>query len=428
MRLRETIRSQQEQILTVLDIGTKKVCCLIAKIESAKKYDNGPGNEIHVIGFGHQASAGIRSGVVRDLAASEQAVRSAVSQAEDMAGIEVKNVLLAVACGRIKSLNYSAGTDISGNTVREHDVNKVMNAAEQYAMQDGRQLLHLHPINYLLDGYGGVKDPIGMVTDQMSIDFHAVTADFQPLRNLCLVVERCHLDIQGLVASPYASGLACIAEDEAKLGVTCIDIGCWTTTLSVFLEGHFIYADAIAMGGEQITSDIADAFSMPIEEAERIKNFYGGVSTASSDIHESIRFHRVGDEFSTNSVMTRAQLVNIIRPRMEEILKTISDRLNDSGMGQLSGQRVILTGGGSQLQGLAQFAASLLGKAVRVGHPFPVEGLPDRATGPAFSVGIGLLRYPFQPHAAIGAGRSNNRVASGNGYISRLGSWIKENF
>lgn len=428
MRLRETIRSQKGQILTVLDIGTKKVCCLIARIDPVRPGQNHMGQEIHVIGFGHQASEGMRSGVVRDLAAAENSVRAAVSQAEEMAGIEVKNVLISVACGRIQSLNYTAGADVTWTSVRQHDVDKIAQAAEQYAIKDGRQLLHLHPINYILDGNNGVKDPIGMVGQDLSIDFHAVTADFQPLRNLCLVVERCHLSIQGLVASPYASGLASIAEDEAKLGVTCIDIGGWTTTLSVFLEGHFIYADAISMGSEQITSHIADALSMPIEEAERIKNYYGGVTTASSDIHELIRFHRVGEEFSTHSSITRAQLVNLIRPRMEEIFMTIAERLDNSDIADLSGQRIVLTGGGSQLPGLAQFAASLFGKAVRIGHPFPVEGLPEQALGSAFSVAVGLLRYPFQPRSSLGASRHNARSSGGDGYIQKLGHWLKENF
>ena len=253
MRLRETIRSSQGQTLTVLDIGTKKVSCLIARIDSARRHDKGPKDEIHVIGFGHQESMGMRSGVVRDLAAAEQCVRAAVSQAEDMAGIEVKNILLSVACGCLESLNFSANIDIKGSAVRLQDVERAIDVAEQYSTRNGRQLLHLLPISYLLDGHGGVRDPIGMVGDKLSVDIHAITADAQPLRNLCIVVERCHLVIQGLVASPYASGLAAIAEDEAKLGVTCIDIGGWTTTLSVFSEGHFIYSDVIAMGGEQVT-------------------------------------------------------------------------------------------------------------------------------------------------------------------------------
>ncbi|MEM7620933.1 MAG: cell division protein FtsA [Pseudomonadota bacterium] len=428
MRLREKIQSSHEKILTVLDIGTKKVCCLIARVVSARHGKHNPGEEIHIIGFGHQASQGMRSGVVRDLVAAENSVRAAVSKAEEMAGIEVKNVLLAVACGRLKSLNYAAETDVTWSAVRQHDIEKIVNGAEQFAIQDGRQLLHLHPINYILDGNSGVKDPLGMVGNHLSIDFHALTADYQPLRNLCLVVERCHLNIQGLVAAPYASGLATVAEDEAKLGVMCIDIGGWTTTLSVFLEGHFIYADVIAMGSEQITSDIADALSMPLEEAERIKNFYGGLSTASSDANEVIKFHRVGEEFSTNSSITRSQLVDLIRPRMTEILTTISEHLEKSGMAALSGQRVVLTGGGSQLPGLAQFAASLFGKAVRIGQPFPVEGLPEQGVSPAFSVPLGLLRYPFQPRAKIRKVSNHSTSHGHDGYVQRLGTWLKENF
>ncbi len=430
MRLRETIRSNQGQILTVLDIGTKKVSCLIARVDTVKSSDGKSGmtNEIHVIGFGHQASSGIRSGFVRDLAAAEHSVRAAVSQAEDMAGMEVKNVLLSVACGGISSLNFTASVNIAGNAVRKQELDRAIQVGEEYAERDGRQVLHLFPISYLLDGQAGVRDPLGMVGDKLSVDLHAVTADTQPLRNLCLVVERCHLTIQGLVAAPYASGLAAVAEDEARLGVTCIDIGGWTTNLSVFVEGHFVYADTIAMGGEQVTNDIADALSTSLPEAERIKTFYGGLLSASSDSHELIAYQKVGEDFSTNNRITRAQLVDLIRPRMEEILITITERLEKSGMGELAGHRVVLTGGGSQMPGVAQFSASLLGKAVRIGRPCRVEGLPDIAHNPSFSASVGLLMYPMQPHAFMWAVRQSPVVKTGTGYFSRIGEWIRESF
>ncbi len=418
------------QILTVLDIGTKKVSCLIARVDTVRQSGNGygPKSEIHIIGFGHQASAGMRSGIVRDLSAAEHAVRGAVSQAEDMAGIEVKNILLSVACGCINSINFSANVDVLGNSVKVQELDRALEVGEQYAIRDGRQLLHLLPVSYELDGLAGVRDPVGMVGRLLSVDLHAVTADLQPLRNLCLVVERCHLDIQGLVAAPYASGLSSIAEDEAKLGVTCIDIGGWTTTLSVFIEGHFIYADAIAMGSEQITNDIADALSTPLPEAERIKTLYGGLLSASSDARELISFQKVGEDFSTNNRISREELVNLIRPRMEEILISITERLEKSGMGKLSGNRVVLTGGGSQLPGLAQFTASLLGKAVRTGRPCAFEGLPEMAMGPEFSASVGLLMYPMQPHATIGKMHPTQSSKTGTGYISRIGEWIRESF
>ena len=354
------------QILTVLDIGTKKVSCLIARVDTVRQSGNGygPKSEIHIIGFGHQASAGMRSGIVRDLSAAEHAVRGAVSQAEDMAGIEVKNILLSVACGCINSINFSANVDVLGNSVKVQELDRALEVGEQYAIRDGRQLLHLLPVSYELDGLAGVRDPVGMVGRLLSVDLHAVTADLQPLRNLCLVVERCHLDIQGLVAAPYASGLSSIAEDEAKLGVTCIDIGGWTTTLSVFIEGHFIYADAIAMGSEQITNDIADALSTPLPEAERIKTLYGGLLSASSDARELISLSE-GRERTFPQIIASVvhSSSNLIRPRMEEILISITERLEKSGMGKLSGNRVVLTGGGSQTPRISPICCKFVGKS-----------------------------------------------------------------
>ena len=431
MRLRETIRSTQGQTLTVLDIGTKKVSCLIARIDTVRDRTgkSAPKHEIHVIGFGQYASTGMRSGTVRDLKAAEQSVRAAVSQAEDMAGIEVKNVLLSVACGCLKSSNFSSTVNVGGRTIRMQELDRAISVGEEYALREGRKLLHMLPISYMLDDdQEGIKDPLGMVGDKLSVDLHAVTADPLPLQNLCLVVERCHLSIIGLVAAPYASGLACVAEDEAKLGVICIDIGGWTTTLSVFLEGHFIYADAIAMGSEQVTNDIAEALSTSLPEAERIKTIYGGLLAAASDAREVISFQRVGEDFSTNNRISRAELVNLIRPRMEEILLSITERLGNSKIAELSGHRVVLTGGGSQMPGLSQFAASLLGKAVRIGRPCAFEGLPEVACNPAFSASIGLLMYPMQPHAIMGTGRQSQVSKTGTGYISRIGEWIRESF
>ena len=178
----------------------------------------------------------------------------------------------------------------------------------------------------------------------------------------------------------------------------------------------------------RLQNDIADALSTPIPEAERIKTFYGGMLTASSDTHELIAYQKVGEDFSTNNRISRAQLVDLMKPRMEEILTTITERLEKSGMSELAGHRVVLTGGGSQIPGLAQFAASLLGKAVRVGRPFPFEGLPENAKGAAFSASVGLLMYPMQPHAAMGSIRQTQAVKTGTGYISRIGEWIRESF
>ncbi len=418
------------RIFTVLDIGTSKVCCLIARVDPVyDDLDDEPvADKIHVVGFGYQRSSGMKAGVVVDMEAAEQSVRSAVSQAERMASLEVEEVILSVACGRLQSENFCASEMISGHAVTEHDVDCVMTAGREYAIREGRSLLHMIPISYILDENGGIEDPRGMIGKELTVDLHAVTVDPRPLRNLSLVVERCHLSIAGTVVVPYASGLATIVQDEAKLGVTCIDIGGGTTTFSVFAEGHFIYSDAIAIGGHQVTLHLARTLSTPPSEAERIKTLYGSAMIAASDEQELISFPTVGDELISNNQISRAQLGMIIRPRMEELLRMIQDRLAASGVASYAGQRVVLTGGASQLPGLVELAAQIMGKSVRIGRPRLIAGLPEHASGPEFAASIGLLLYPFQPHSVLGMGGEPSVLRTGTGYLARVCQWFKESF
>jgi len=239
---------------------------------------------------------------------------------------------------------------LPSGAVREDDILRVLAGGRQYAGRDKRTVLHALPTGYRLDDNAGIRDPLGMCGDRLGIDIHTVTADEVAMRNLMLCVERCHLEVTGLVAAPYASALAVITPDEAKLGVACIDFGAGTTTLSVFSDGHFIHTDAIALGGAGITTDIARSLGAPLEHAERLKTLHGSAFATLSDEREIITFPSFGE--SQRGVMnqiSKAQLAVLIRPRVEEILDLMRRRLASCAHASEAAQTIVLTGGGSQL-------------------------------------------------------------------------------
>src|SRR5215468_11243119 len=234
-------RSKRQRIVTALDVGTSKIGCLIAKTWSAPDWLEvaAEGVKFEVLGFGHH-------------------------RAERMSGVIVEDVHVAVTCGRLKSESFSASVALPSGAVREDDILRIIGGARQYAARDKRLVLHALPTGYRLDDHNGIRDPLGMCGERLGIDIHAVTADEVAIRNLSLCVERAHLGVSGLVAAPYASALGVITPDEAKLGVACIDFGAGTTTLSVFSDSNFNHADAIALGGAGISTDIARTLGAPL--------------------------------------------------------------------------------------------------------------------------------------------------------------------
>jgi cell division protein FtsA len=429
-RTKPRLPARRSMVVSVLDVGSSKVACLIARLKPRSAGDVLPGrtHSVEVIGIGHQRSRGIKAGVVVDLDAAEQAIRQAVDAAERMAGVTIDSLIVNVSCGRLGSETYSASVDLSGE-VGEPDIARVLAAGRAHSVSPGRSVIHSLPIGYSLDGSRGVQDARGMVGQRLGVDMHFVTADEAPLRNLELCINRCHLTVEAMVATPYASGLAALVDDEAHLGVVAVDFGGGTTSMAVFVDGQFTHADAIAIGGQHITTDIARGLSTRIEDAERLKTMHGSALTAAADDREFLPVPPLGDEGDVPNTVPRSALTRIIRARVEEILEIVRDRLNASGFAALVGRRLVLTGGGSQLTGLAEAARRILARNVRLGRPLGVGGLPEVARGPAFSASVGLLVYPQVAEVEQLARRSAARPAmTGTGYLARVGQWFRESF
>ena len=259
---------------------------------------------------------------------------------------------------------------------------------------------------------------------------HVATTDLTAARNLMLAVERCHLVVEAMVASPYVAGLAVLADDEADLGAAVIDMGAGTTTMAVFLGGRFVHADGFALGGHHVTMDIARGLNVRIDDAERIKTFYGSVLVGGSDERDMVTVAHVGEETrEAPQFVSRSALVHIIKPRVEEILEMARDRLAASSFAAEPRGRVILTGGASQLNGLPELAARIFDRPVRIGRPLGIGGLPDAAKGAAFAAAAGLLVYPQAAHLEHFETRGARYLMSGKGgYLARVGQWLRESF
>ena len=419
-------------IVSVLDVGSSKFTCVIAKLTPRESSEAMPGrsHDVRVLGFGHQRARGVKSGVVIDLDVAERSLRLAVDAAERMARMTIDSLIVNISCGRLASETFSARVGAAGSEVTVADIGRVLAAGRAHSVREGRAIVHSLPIGYGLDGHRGIKDPRGMMGQQLGVDIHVVTADEVPLDNLELCVNRCHLSIGAMVASAYASGLSTLVDDEADLGVVVVDLGAATTTMAVFLEGQFIHTDAIAIGGHNITMDVARGLSTSVEAAERLKVLSGSALANAADDAELILVPPLGDEDrDTPNRLPRSELNRIIRARVEETLELVRDRLNDSGFAALVGRRIVLTGGASQLNGMNEAARRILARNVRLGRPLGISGLPEVARGSAHATSVGMLIYPqFGGIERAGRRPEMYRATGTGGRFGRFGRWLKESF
>jgi cell division protein FtsA len=418
-------------IVSAIDIGTSKIACLIARLKPCAANDVLPHrtHSIEILGIGHTRAAGIKSGAVIDLAQAENAVRIAVSAAERMAGVELESAVLSISASRLSSELFAASVNVNGPAVGDGDIERVLAAGSAHSVREGRVVLHSLPIGYALDDAHGIRDPRGMLGRRLGVDMHVVTVDAAAVRNLMLCVEHCHLSVEAMVATPYVAGLAALSDDESDLGSAVVDMGAGTTTVAVFSGGHFVHADGFALGGRHVTMDLARGLNARIADAERTKTLYGTVLSGASDERDMITVSSTADDSEPPQVVPRANLVRIIKPRVEEILEMVRDRLQKSPFAADPRGRVILAGGASQLNGLPELASHILGRQVRVGRPLGLSGLPEAAKGPAFAAAAGLLVYPQIAHLEHFEARRGRQWAAGNdNYFMRVGRWLRESF
>ncbi|HKL55612.1 MAG: cell division protein FtsA [Roseovarius sp.] len=397
--------AMQRGVVAVLDVGTSKIACLVLRFDGSARLVDSDGigamagqAGFRVIGAATTRSRGVRFGEVNAMAETERAIRTALQAAQKMAGIRVDHVIGCFAGAAPRSYGLAGAVDLEGRNVSEQDVSRVLSACDVPDYGEGREVLHAQPVNFALDHRSGLEDPRGQMGQTLSTDMHMLTVDGAAIQNIAHCVKRCDLELAGLASSAYVSGISALVEDEQELGAACIDLGGGTAGVSIFIKKHMIYADSVRMGGDHVTGDISMGLQVPQATAERIKTFYGGVVATGQDDRDMIEIGgETGDWEHDRRTVSRAELIGIMRPRVEEILEEVRARLDAAGFDHLPSQQIVLTGGGSQIPGLDGLASKILGHQVRLGRPLRVHGLPQAATGPGFSSAVGMCLFAANP-------------------------------
>ena len=397
--------AMQRGVVAILDVGTSKIACLILRFDGAalpREHDGvGPmagQSQFRVIGAATTRSRGVRFGEIAVMNETERAIRTAVQAAQKMANVRVDHVIACMAGGEPRSYGLAGEWNLENSVVNEQDVARVLAACDVPDIGAGREVLHAQPVNFALDHRSGLGDPRGQIGNRLAVDMHMLSVDSAAIQNLLYCVKRCDLELAGIASSAYVSGISSLVEDEQELGAACIDMGAGSTGLSIFIKKHMIYADSVRMGGDHVTADISKGLQVPLTVAERIKTRSGGVYATGMDDREMIEVGGdSGDWEKDRRKISRTELIGIIRPRVEEILEETRARLDAAGFEHLPSQQIVLCGGASQIPGLDGLATRILGQRVRLGRPLRVQGLPQAATGAAFSSAVGLSLFAAYP-------------------------------
>ncbi len=375
--------TSDQPLIAALDIGSSKVSALIATRDG----DGG----VRVLGTGQRESHGVKRGYVTDIEAGEFAVREAVEQAERMSGVTIDDVWASYGAGGLVSEVANVEVELGGHQIDPADIEELLSAGREAIDRGGKVVLHAHPALYTIDGAQEVQQPVGLHADRLGVDIHVIAADAPPLRNVDYVIRAAHLGVKAIVASPIAAALACLSAEERELGVALVELGAGVTNVSLHFGGILVGLRSIPLGAKDISDDIAATFGVNRRDAERLKCFYGSAMMSPRDNHELIDANHIGAEEGAEPIrVTRAQLMTVIRHRVEEMTGEVDSALKSLGFSGPVGRPVVLTGGGAELKNIADYMQGVLGRTVRVGRPRTLPGLPDAHSGPAFSTLVGL--------------------------------------
>jgi cell division protein FtsA len=374
--------SRQEELIVGLDIGTTKICVIVAD-----RTENG----IDVVGIGTHPSRGLRKGVVVDIDATVDSIKHAVEEAELMADCEITSVFAGIAGGHIRGFNSHGVVAVKDREVREGDVKRVIDAAKAVAIPMDREVIHVIPQEFIIDDQDGIREPLGMSGVRLEAKIHIVTAAVTSAQNIVKCANKAGLNVIDIVLEPLASAEACLAEDERELGVCLIDMGGGTTDLAVFADGAIKHTSVLGLGGYHISNDIAVGLRTPFEEAERIKKKFGVAAARFLTSDDVISVPSVGGRRPRQ--VSRKILCEIIEPRVDEILSLARQTLVKAGLEDRIPSGVVLTGGCSALEGLQELAEEIFEAPVRQGIPTRIGGLQDVVRSPMYATGVGLTLF-----------------------------------
>ena len=412
MASQQPLPQRYARVFGAVNIGSFRISAIIAGITES--------GEVRVLGSGHRASQGIRRGFVTDMVAATYAVRDALERAEKLAGTTADNVWIGATGAGLSSEIRPVEIAIGGRRIEEEDIEHLLFTAQGSLEPDGRSVLHAQPACYYLDGADGVANPQGLHADRLGVDVHVMLADGAPLRNITEAVQRAHLQVEGVVASPLATGIASLTAEERDLGVALVEFGAEVTNVSLYAGGMLLGLTAIQRGAGDITDAIATRLGIRRFQAERLKCKHGSAIASPADNREMIAVLAPGEESRApvargaddQNRIPRAELITIITAELDSLMSEVGQSLTamgfDSGgtgaRGSASrGRQVVITGGGAELAGLADYAQSVLGTPVRIGRPPALPGLPEAHSVPGFATLAGLVLYAAQEPVDIRA-------------------------
>jgi cell division protein FtsA len=420
----------RQPVVAALDLGASKVTCFIMKPGGI----NREGHTLQTAGVGHVQSRGVRGGSIVNMDEATDAIAQAVERAETVAGVSVQGVAVTTSGGQLASHRVSSEIPLGARPISDVDLSRAISAAVAQVRLPGRRLIHLLPITWSVDSQRGVRDPRSMFGKVLRLDLMVVSISEAMFQMLGFCVERAHLEFRGVVAAPFASGLAALEDDEMDLGCICLDMGGGSTSVAVFAGGSLVHVDSLAVGGGHVTADIARGLSTSIAGAERIKTLHGSAIASANEDREMIEAPPRGDDPGAGPVIApRSLLKGIIAPRVEETLELLRERLRAAGAPMEPSAGVVLTGGASQLAGVREVAVRVFDRPVRLGRPRRVPHLADAASGPAFCAAAGVLqRAAFGPREAVTykpkGGRSRSAAADPHATpLARAAVWLRDN-
>ncbi len=374
---------EEETIVVGLDVGTSKVCTLVARVEN--------GANLRILGVGIEPSQGLRKGTVTDINAASESIARSIEKAERTSGFEINSAIVNLAGTQVSSTISKGAVGISGRVIDQEDVYRALDSAQAIAVPHNREIVHVIQRGFNIDGQEDISQPIGMHGYRMEVEAHIITSAASTMENMRQCVSMAGIDVTQFVLNPLASSEAILSETEREMGAAVVDLGAGTTGVAIYVKGNVFHANVLSVGGNYVTSDIAQGLRLPNDIAEEVKLNHGYAvldDIADDDFFNIVAF---GSEQSTK--VARKELVNIIEARAEEILLMVQQEIKRSGYDSMLPAGVILTGGGAQLPGIRNLASKILNSPVRIAKPEKMVGLTDQISSPAFATSVGLLNW-----------------------------------
>ena len=379
--------NEKLNILTAVDIGSSKTVALTAEIT-----DQG----LHYVGHGICETRGVRKGVIADLEKAITTVQTAVQQAEDMVGAPIEHAVVGIAGPNIRGVNSQGGVSIGSRArdISRDDVRQAVDKARTIGLPPDRQVLHLLPQEFILDGQDGIHEPVAMVGSKLEVRLHVVTAASSPAQNVVTTMNRAGILVDDTVLEQLAASDAVLRQDERELGICLCDIGAGSTDIIVFYEGAVYHTGAVPIGGDHFTNDTAVGLRTPLDAAEKLKRMFGCAVVTGIPESNEVEVPSLGDRPSR--LISQRDLGEILEPRARELFELIRDHLEAAGVLDLCGAGFVLTGGASKLNGLLDMVDQVLRRPARIAVPVPVPKMPADLLDPSYATSIGLLLYAYR--------------------------------